>query len=130
MNRWMAAGAGLALVLAASDAWAAAAPLTVQTEGLAISLALAPSPPARHERTTFQIGVRDLAGTPVAGAQVSLDLNMAGMTMAENRPRVQERAAGEYVAVGAFSMGGEWLAVVEVQDGARRVRAEFPLRVR
>ncbi len=133
MHRCMAAGAGLALAFAAAaSAWGAAAPATVETEGLAISLATTPSPPARHESTAFGISIRDAAGNPVAGARVSLDLSMpAHHAMPENRPRVQERGAGRYMAAGAFSMGGEWLAAVEVvlADG-RRARAEFPLRVR
>ena len=132
MERWGATGAGLALVFAgALAAWGGAAPATIQAEGLSISLVTVPSQPARHEATTFEVSIRDAGGMPVARARVSLDVKMAGMAMEENRPRVQERAGGRYVATGAFSMGGEWLAAVEVvlTDG-RRARAEFPLRVR
>lgn len=103
----------------------------IQADGLAISLATTPSPPARKERTGFEISILDNQGNPVTGAGVTLDLRMPGMAMEENRPRVQDRGAGRYLAVGTFSMGGEWLAIVEItlRDG-RRVRAEFPLRVR
>lgn len=130
MNRWVAAGLALAFSAAAS-AWGAAAPATIQTEGLSITLATTPSPPARQEGTAFEITIRDAAGNPVAGARVSLDLSMPAHAMPENRPRVQEREGGRYVTAGSFSMGGEWLAVVDVAltDG-RRARAEFPLRVR
>jgi len=133
MKQWATgAGAGLALVLAAVvGAWGAAAAVTVETNGLAIGLTAAPSPPARGEATTFEITIRDAAGKPVSGARVSLNLKMAGMAMEENRPRVHERGAGRYATAGTFSMGGEWLAAVEVllPDG-RRAQAEFPLRVR
>lgn len=132
MERWVAAGAGLGLVLAAASAsWGAAAPATIQTDGLAISLTTVPNPPARLEGTAFEISVRDAAGNPVLGARVSLELRMRAHSMPENQPRVQERGAGRYVAAGAFGMGGEWLAAVEVvlADG-RRARAEFPLHVR
>lgn len=129
MDRWVAKDGVLALVLVAG-AWGVAGPPAVQTEGLVISLAVAPSRPARHERTTFEITVRDATGNPAAGARVSLDLTMPGMAMAEHRPTVLERGAGRYVAVGAFSMGGEWLATVEVVQDGRRVRAEFRVRVR
>lgn len=129
MDRWVATDGVLALVLVAG-AWGVAGPPAVQTEGLVISLAVAPSRPARHEGTTFEITVRDATGNPVAGARVSLDLTMPGMAMAEHRPTVLERGAGGYVAVGTFSMGGEWLATVEVLQDGRRVRAEFRIRVR
>lgn len=132
MGRWLTINAGLALMVAvAGSAWGATAPPTIETEGLSISLATAPSPPARHEGTAFEIGVRDGAGVPQTGARVTLQLLMPAHAMPENRPRVQERGAGRYVAAGAFAMGGEWLAAVEVvlADG-RRARAEFPLRVR
>jgi len=132
MNRWMAGTAGIVVMFAAGAiAWAAAAPATIQTEGLSIGLATTPNPPARHEGTAFEISIRDAAGEPLAGARVSLDLIMPAHPMPENRPRVQERSAGRYAAAGTFGMGGEWFAVVEVvlADG-RRARAEFPLRVR
>ncbi len=132
MERWTAAGMALLAGLAAASAiGAAAAPLTIQADGLSISLDMTPSPPARRERTTFEISAEDKARSPVTGCGVSLDLRMPGMAMAENRPPVQERGAGRYVAVGTFSMGGRWIAIVEViLCEGRRVRAEFPLRVR
>jgi hypothetical protein len=127
------AGVGFALMWAVvAGVWAAAAPTVVQAEGMTIGLAVTPSPPARHEGTAFEITIRDAAGDAQTGARVSLDLRMpAHHAMPENRPRVQERGGGRYVAAAAFSMGGEWLAAVEVvlADG-RRARAEFPLRVR
>ena len=133
MARWGAAvAAGLALALtAAASAWGAVAPLMEEMHGFVITLATTPHVPARQEATTFEVTVRDAAGKPVSGARVSLDLKMAGMAMEENRPRVLERGGGRYVAAAALSMGGEWLAAVEVvhTDG-RRARAEFPLRVR
>jgi len=129
MRRW-AAAAGVALLCAATAA-AASAPLTVHTEGLSIGLTTTPSPPVRGEGTAFEISVADAAGAPQAGARISLELIMPAHAMKENRPRVHERGAGRYVAAGAFGMGGEWIAAVEVvlPDG-RRARAEFPLRVR
>jgi nitrogen fixation protein FixH len=128
----MAAGAGLALGLAAAPAWGAGAPATIQTEGLSISLATTPNPPARHEGTAVEITMQDAAGKPVGGARVSLDLTMpAHHTMSEQGPRVHERGEGRYVATAAFSMGGEWLVIVDVLlANGRRARAEFPLRVR
>jgi len=121
MRRW-AAAAAFAVLCAATGAAA---------EGLSIGLTTAPSPPVRGEGTAFEISVADAAGAPQAGARVSLDLIMPAHAMKENRPRVHERGAGRYVAAGTFSMGGEWIAAVEVvlPDG-RRARAEFPLRVR
>ena len=121
MRRW-AAAAAFAVLCAATGAAA---------EGLSIGLTTAPSPPVRGEGTAFEISVADAAGAPQAGARVSLDLIMPAHAMKENRPRVHERSAGRYVAAGAFGMGGEWVAAVEVilPDG-RRARAEFPLRVR
>ena len=121
MRRW-AAAAAFAVLCAATGA---------ATEDLRIGLATTPRLPARSERTTFEISVTDAAGAPQAGARVSLDLIMPAHAMKENRPRVHERSAGRYVAAGAFGMGGEWVAAVEVilPDG-RRARAEFPLRVR
>ncbi|HEY7677635.1 MAG TPA: FixH family protein [Candidatus Methylomirabilis sp.] len=130
MGRWAAVAGGVALACAATGAWGAAAPATVETSGLAITLTTAPSPPARQEATTFEITVRDAAGNAVTGARISLEFSMHH-GMPENRPRVLERGGGRYVAAAALSMGGEWLAAVEVvhTDG-RRARAEFPLRVR
>ena len=131
MRRSKAVVAGVALACAAAaGAWGAVAPATVETNGVAISLTTAPSPPARQEATTFEITVRDAAGNPVTGARVSLEFSMHH-GMPENRPRVVERGGGRYVAASALGMGGEWLAAVEVvlTDG-RRARAEFPLRVR
>lgn len=133
MERWAGALVGFVVTLAAAGrVWTAAAPTVVQAEGLTISLAVTPSPPARHEGTAFEITIRNAAGDAETGARVSLDLSMpAHHAMPENRPRVQERGGGRYGAAGAFSMGGEWRAAVEVflADG-RRARAEFPLRVR
>ncbi|OGK91406.1 MAG: hypothetical protein A2W08_00020 [Candidatus Rokubacteria bacterium RBG_16_73_20] len=121
MRRW-AVAAGLAVLCAATAA---------ATEDLRIGLATTPRLPARSERTTFEITVADAAGAPQAGARVSLELIMRAHAMKENRPRVQERGGGRYVAAGTFSMGGDWIAVVEVVlPGGRRARAEFPLRVR
>ena len=131
MNRWAGVAAGLVLMVAAAHA-EGAIPVTIQAEGLNISLATAPNQPARIEATAFEISIRDATGNPVGGARVGLDLSMpAHHAMSENRPRVHEREPGRYVAAGAFSMGGEWVAIVEVllADG-RRARAEFPLRVR
>src|SRR3990172_209468 len=100
-------------------------------EGLSIGLPPAPSPPVRGEGTAFEISVADAAGTPQAGARVSLDLIMPAHAMKENPPRVPERGAGRHVAAGTFSMGGEWIAAVEVVlPGGRPARAEVPLRVR
>ncbi len=129
---WLAALGGIAsLLVAAGHAGGAGAPATVKADGLAISLATTPDPPARQEATAFEIIIRDAAGQPVSGARVTLDLGMTGMAMEDSRPRVQERGGGRYAAAAAFSMGGEWRATVEVilPDG-RRTRAEFPVRVR
>ena len=120
-HRW-AVAAGLAVLCATTAA---------ATEDLRIGLATTPRLPARSERTTFEITVADAAGAPQAGARVSLELLMPAHAMKENRPRVRERGGGRYVAAGTFSMGGDWIAVVEVVlPGGRRARAEFPLRVR
>jgi Cu(I)/Ag(I) efflux system membrane fusion protein/cobalt-zinc-cadmium efflux system membrane fusion protein len=105
-------GAGAAAAMNTS----AAATLAVTTE---------PSPP-RKGTNTLRVQLKDAAGAPRAGAQVSVSFFMAAMPaicMAAMRARgdLKESAAGTYTAPLALASGGTWQVTVVAQKDGRTV---------
>lgn len=69
----------------------------------------------------LQLRVLDAAGEPVRGAQLQIEAQMSHPGMAPLVFVATERSEGVYEAELQFSMGGDWLLVVEgsLSNGAR-----------
>jgi nitrogen fixation protein FixH len=110
----------------AEQAAPAAAPATSSGDQLDIRLS-SPGEPTVGENT-FEVMVMQ-GGTPVADADVSLELFMAAMpsmNMPEMRINVPLAPAGEgrYRGTGTVSMGGAWDANVMVMRGGQHLGDE------
>lgn len=68
--------------------------------------------------TTFRLTLTNKTGMPIEGAKVDCDLIMPAMAMPENRPAVQETAAGVYLGEAVFTMAGAWQAVFSVEPSS------------
>ncbi|MBI5189167.1 MAG: FixH family protein [Nitrospirae bacterium] len=90
-----------------------------------IALKYAPDPPVALKDTAFTINVTGADGKPLPGATVMLDLSMPGMYHGENRPVLAETAPGVYEGKGILTMGGGWLAKVEVTHECSTAASEF-----
>jgi hypothetical protein len=87
-----------------------------------VTLSTKPTPPVAGE-TTFSVTVKGPDGKPVTGAEVTVELVMPAMKMAEMRNKVtlkpavdpKESAAGIYTGSGQVMMAGKWNVTVAVK---------------
>lgn len=61
-------------------------------------------------------------GQTVELTDVSLDLQMPGMTMGTNRPLAQPQADGSHTTAVLFTMDGEWAVIVTGRSGTQEQR--------
>jgi hypothetical protein len=96
---------------------------------LQISLITDPSPP-KSGPATIAVEIKDAAGKPVDGAQVSISANHVGMSHGGIEGELTPAGSGRYEAKGSFSMSGTWRAEVQVtpQGGTAKTRS-FDLQV-
>ena len=92
---------------------------------LAIAFASSPKPTKTGDNT-FEVIVKDAAGTPVTGADVSVLLfmpAMPAMKMAEMRNEVKLKhvGAGKYTGAGQVMMKGVWTVTVSVKENGAEV---------
>jgi len=92
-----------------------------------LDIAFASSPkPTKTGDNTFEVIVKDAAGTPVTGADVSVLLfmpAMPAMKMAEMRNEVKLKhvGAGKYTGTGQVMMKGIWTVTVSVKENGAEV---------
>ena len=92
-----------------------------------LDIAFASSPkPTKTGDNTFEVIVKDAAGMPVTGADVSVLLfmpAMPAMKMAEMRNEVKLKhvGAGKYTGVGQVMMKGMWTVTVSVKENGAEV---------
>jgi hypothetical protein len=115
------------------------APAPAQTAAKAapakkLDIAFASSPkPTKTGDNTFEVIVKDAAGTPVTGADVSVLLfmpAMPAMKMAEmrNEVKLKHTGAGKYTGTGQVMMKGMWTVTVSVkQNGAEIAQKKLSL---
>jgi len=94
--------------------------------GLDIAFRTIPSPPRGAAENQFDVTVKDRAGKPVDGAEVSLLFYMAAMpqtNMPEMRNEVKLKPAGNgrYTGAGQVAMAGPWTVTVTVAQGGREI---------
>jgi hypothetical protein len=94
-----------------------------------ITLTTKPTPPAAGQ-TTFTVVAKDANGTPITGADVSVEFVMPPMgAMGEMKNKVALKpstdpklaAEGTYVGTGQILMVGKWSVAVDVRMGGKSV---------
>ena len=85
-----------------------------------VAWTVSPSPSITAE-TNASITLRDRAHTPVAGAHLRLEAQMAHPGMAPIVVPLEEQSAGIYTGAVRFSMAGDWVLVAtgDLPDGSR-----------
>jgi len=92
-----------------------------------LDIAFASSPkPTKTGDNTFEVIVKDAAGTPVTGDDVSVLLYMPAMPamkMAEmrNEVKLKHAGAGKYTGTGQVMMKGIWTVTVSVKENGAEV---------
>ena len=92
-----------------------------------LDIAFASSPkPTKTGDNTFEVIVKDAAGTPVTGDDVSVLLYMPAMPamkMAEmrNEVKLKHAGAGKYTGSGQVMMKGMWTVTVSVKENGQEV---------
>ena len=79
---------------------------TQTVDGLRVSLALSPYPPAGFQTSKFEITLADANNQAVTDATVNLDLTMPAMPMPLNTVAVSHAGNGVYRGPGRFTMRG------------------------
>lgn len=81
------------------------------------------SPLVTMRPVPFRLTLTNMAGMPIAGAEVRCDLTMPAMAMPENRPTVRETEPGVYRGEALFTMAGAWQAAfsVELPEGGKEI---------
>jgi len=108
------------------------APTRSRPKSFQIALEAEPDHPCRQlVNTRFRVRVRDMAGKPVEGAKVFLDLTMPDMPMPPNSGYAEASGnPGEYVWKNAvFTMGGKWQVEVKVTQGQKEDSAKYLMDV-
>lgn len=109
------------ILLLLSAGWiAAACGQPARARDLKFESTLAPTP-VSVGTTRFQLRVFDAAGGPVRGARLQVQAQMSHPGMAPLVVIAAERGEGLYEAELQFSMGGDWILVIEgsLSNGAR-----------
>src|SRR5262245_12803066 len=101
-----------------------AAPLAAQSK-LTITLKTTPTPPTMGSNQ-FEVTVKDAAGKPVDGADVSVVFVMPAMPemkMPEMKKETKLKAAGagKYAGTGEVMMAGKWNVTVTVKEKGREI---------
>ncbi len=105
-NQWLRwAAALLVLALAACSRGSADQP------DVQVAIDVAPNPPAVGA-ATVTVSLAEQNGTPITGANVSLEGDMSHAGMQPVQAQARETAAGRYQAPLQFTMGGDWFVVV------------------
>ena len=97
------------------------------TPGQSLDIAFHPlTDPPKTGENMFEVSVKDMAGKPVADADVSVQLFMPAMpTMnmpaMRNEIRLPATGGGVYRGPGQVLMGGRWDATVTVSKGGQRL---------
>jgi hypothetical protein len=99
---------------------AAACTRPAQARGLTFELNVTPAP-ASVGSARLQLRVLDAARQPVRGAQLKIEAQMSHPGMAPLVVTATERGNGLYEAELQFTMGGDWILIVEgsLSNGAR-----------
>jgi len=100
------------LMVFVHSAVSAAGMPTAKAGKYTVALATHPAAPTVGE-TKVTFTVTD-AGKPVSGADVSVHIDMVGMSMPADVPATPGTAAGQYVATVNFSMAGQWKVIATV----------------
>jgi len=111
-------------LVAGSAADLRAGTLATEVDGVRVDLASRPEQPGTARQTEYSVRLSDAAGTPIAGARVTLGGRMAdGMTvLAPLRPG---REPGLYRGRVLFTMKGPWELTLRIAAQGRRF--ELPL---
>jgi hypothetical protein len=104
--RWTWAGVWLLLALAACRGQGQ------ELEDVGVALTVAPDPP-RIGPATIVVTLSDSEGQPITGAKMSLEGNMNHAGMVPVLAEAAEAAPGRYEAALEFSMGGDWVFLVQ-----------------
>jgi hypothetical protein len=96
-----------------------------------VALTLAPTAPVAGADTGVTVAVHDLAGQRVAPARFYGALLMPAMGMYPVEPAWEPLTLGQYRAVVAFPMAGDWSLVVTLTDASGRASTtQFVISVR
>ena len=89
---------------------------------------VSPQPP-RVGQVTITLTMMDASGTPVAGARITLEGNMAHAGMAPLFADAREIGPGRYESVMEFSMAGDWFVLVHVTlPDSRKLERQFEIK--
>jgi hypothetical protein len=97
-------------------------------EELKFTEEISPQPP-RVGPVTLTLRITDLAGTPVSGAQVTMEGEMTHAGMVPVFADANEIEPGRYQAIMKLSMAGEWRVNVHVtRSGGHKEDYEFDIK--
>lgn len=92
-----------------------------------VDLSVSPSPPKQLVPTTFTVTGHPAPG---AGAVVTLTLTMPAMAMPPTLVRLSRDGGGVYRGTGAFTMPGDWQAVIAVTGAGKPSSKTVTLHVK
>ena len=79
---------------------------------------------------TITLGISDLSGTAVTGAEVTLEGDMSHAGMVPVFADANEVQPGRYQAIMKLSMAGDWMVTVHVtRSGNHKEDDEFDIKV-
>jgi Cu(I)/Ag(I) efflux system membrane fusion protein/cobalt-zinc-cadmium efflux system membrane fusion protein len=116
---------------AASGAQPVAAPASAapqQAAAMKIDFSSNPNPPHKGQNV-FHVAVKDAAGNPVAGAEVTVNLYMPampemGMAAVNVAVKLPQKSAGIYEGSGQLSSGGTFQVTVTVRQNGQTVASK------
>jgi ABC-type nitrate/sulfonate/bicarbonate transport system substrate-binding protein len=95
-----------------------------------VAVGTAPNPPTSNGQTELQIDVKDSAGNPLDGVEVTVLADMMGHSMGLMQGQASEQGNGRYATFVPFNMAGDWKVTVEVRrEGELLIRQDFVLPV-
>lgn len=95
-----------------------------------VTLGFNPDPPSSNGETELQIDVKDSAGNPLTGVEVTVLADMVGHSMGGMQGQASEQGNGRYATFVPFNMAGPWQVTIEVRrEGELLVRQDFSLTV-
>lgn len=99
---------------------------TVAGDGLTVELR-GMSPFSASKVTTLEFYLTDAEGKPVTGADIALALDMTGMEMPENKPKVTEVGEGVYQAPVKWGMASDtWFITMNINHNGQASTITIP----
>lgn len=89
-----------------------------------------PNLPTSNGQTELQIDIKDSAGNPLSGVEVTVLADMVGHSMGLMTGQASEQGNGRYATFVPFNMAGQWKVTVEVRRADELlIRQDFVLPV-